>query len=69
MTETEVQTRNDAGELRFFKTISEAFEHSVNDSGVWKISFSYAGEQVRLIRTIKNMWCYEPIDLDWSEKK
>jgi len=58
----EVQTRNADSELKFFGTIGGAFTHSKTDPTVWKISFSFAGERVRLVRHLgSDAWEYEPI--------
>jgi len=64
MVETEVQTRNEDGELQFFDTLSKAFEYAKKDRTVWKISFDYAGERIRLVRRQArdeyDSWLYEP---------
>jgi hypothetical protein len=66
----EVQTRNEEGELRFFKTLNEAFDHAEKDKTVWKISFSFGEERVRLVRKGKR-WVYEDIlgDIKKAVKK
>jgi hypothetical protein len=48
---TEIQTRNEKGEIQFFNSFKEAFEHSQKDDSVWKISFSLPnGERIRLVK-------------------
>lgn len=56
-----VQTRSEENGLRQFDTIKEAFDHSLEDPTVWKISFTYRQERVRLISNGDGSWIYEPI--------
>jgi len=56
----EVQTRDESGELKFFKTIKEAFAYATQNKEVWKISFSIGEERVRLVRTHVG-FVYEPL--------
>ncbi len=45
-----VQTRDQAGGLRYFDTLGEAFHAANEDSTIWKVSFTFNGEAVRMIR-------------------
>ena len=50
MSEVEVQTRRNDGELRYFESLDDAMEDAKNEE-VWKISFDlHNGERVRLVR-------------------
>lgn len=62
-----VQTRSDGGDLQYFATVGEAFRYAAAHPNVWKISWSEAGQRVRLIRRL-GLWAYEPImgELDES---
>ena len=64
---SEVQTRNEKSELRFFSSLVEAFKHSEKDKTVWKISYDYAGERIRMVRTGKSSWSFQPIELDMEK--
>lgn len=47
----EVQTRNEAGRLQFFRTLTEAVDEAKKDKTIWKISFGLpTGERCRLVR-------------------
>src|SRR5919109_3966726 len=63
--EGRVQTRNAEGELRFWPTVLRAFEHAKQDATVWKVSFWFRGERIRLVRVDlpdENVaWVYEPL--------
>ena len=59
----EIQTRNEAGELKFFQTLREARDEAMRDKTVWKISFSLGEERVRLVR-YGEAWMYEPIEFE-----
>jgi hypothetical protein len=49
----DVQTRDESGELRFFKTFAEAYSYAKAHTDVWKLSFSLpTGERVRLVRLV-----------------
>lgn len=63
MPSKEVQTRNHEGELMFHRTLSEAFEWAEIDDEVWKISFNFMGERIRLVRNGGAGWWHEPIEL------
>lgn len=57
----EVQTRNEKGQLTFFATLKEAFDHAEADQTVWKISFSLpTSERVRMVK-LNRRWVYEDI--------
>jgi hypothetical protein len=57
----EVQTRSSKGELKFFETIKEAFDHARDDSTVYKVSFGVeSGERVRLVYR-NGSWVYEDL--------
>jgi hypothetical protein len=57
----EVQTRSEDGELRYWSSLEEAFQHSKQNTSVWKISFPVgSGERCRLVRYNK-AWIYENI--------
>jgi len=61
----EFQTRNDAGELKFFETFDAALGESAADNTVWKISFSLpTKERIRLVKIRRGgqpIWVYDPI--------
>ena len=68
----EIQTRNEEGELKYFPSLRAAFAHVQTDPTVWKVSWSYHSERVRLVRTVRlvkegsewkydTSWVYEPI--------
>lgn len=58
-----VQTRNSEGELQFFDTVKEAFDHADEDQTVWKVSFDAEdGSRVRFVESpSKDGWVFEPI--------
>jgi hypothetical protein len=45
-----VQTRAEDGSLCYFPTLSEAMKFADQNKSVWKLSFSFEGERVRLVR-------------------
>ena len=53
------QTRNHAGELKFFNTFTEAFGEAKRDPTVWKISFDHEGTDYR--------WRYKTKTGAWSQ--
>ena len=56
-----VQTRNEVSKILNHDTLEKAFDHTLLDTTVWKISFDAAtGERVRLIKTSEG-WTYEDI--------
>jgi hypothetical protein len=55
--EGEVQTRSETTGLRYFKTLDEAFSHAEEDDTVWKISFIFGKESVRLVKR-GDVWAY-----------
>jgi len=57
----EVQTRDRQGQLEYFSTLKEAYEHAQKNPDVWKISFPLAtGERVRLVK-MSNDWVWQDI--------
>lgn len=66
----EVQTRDESGELRFFKSLKEAMAYANENNQVWKVSFGVGnGERVRLVRvrasefrTEDDLWVFESMD-------
>lgn len=54
--ENKVQTRDIGGGLEYFKTVSEAKKFAEGNLEVWKISFTFNGERVRLVRDKDNTW-------------
>lgn len=45
------QTRNENGELLYFKTLKEAMDYATPNPNVWKVSFGLpTGERVRLVK-------------------
>lgn len=58
---TEVQTRSDEGELRYFDTIAEAMAYAESEPLVWKVSFAVGDERVRLVRNGHGQFVYEPL--------
>lgn len=57
----EFQTRSDLGELKFFKTFTEAFDYSQECKDVWKISWDNQNRWV--LKQRYDQWSYQ------SEKK
>ena len=60
----EVQTRDEYGNLRFFTgdgRVREAFDYADKDPDVWKISFNYDGEIIRLVRDANGNWTKHPM--------
>lgn len=55
-----VQTRSISGELKYHNTLTEALIYAKANEGVWKISFSFEEERVRLVRSPEG-WVYEDI--------
>ena len=54
--------RSEESGTTYADTLSEAIELADLDETIWKISFNAAnGERVRLVRSISDDWCYEPI--------
>ena len=54
-----IQTRNREGTLEYFPTLKEAYEHSLKDSTVWKISFDVpTGERMRLVKMSED-WVWQ----------
>ena len=47
--ENEVQTRSETNGLRFFSSLEEAMKHANTDTSVWKVSFRFNNESVRLV--------------------
>lgn len=45
-----LQTRSEKDGLNYFATLSEALKFAEQNKSVWKISFSFEGERVRLVR-------------------
>lgn len=67
--EMEIQTRNTEGELRYFSTFAEAWQHRLVDTSVWKISFSIqTGERIRLVKGSTDEFYLEQIDLGGSNE-
>jgi hypothetical protein len=58
-----VQTRSDGGELKYFDSLKEAFEYAEKHHDVWKISFNFGNERVRLVRDEEypSQFVYVPI--------
>jgi len=69
--ELTVQTRNENGELRYFSSITDAFEYANHEADVWKISFDDSnGKRIRLTRREVNgliLWEYSPITAEIAE--
>lgn len=57
----EFQTRSETNGIQNFTTMKEAYTAALIDPTIWKISFSVAGERIRLIRGIGG-FKYEPIE-------
>lgn len=58
-----VQTRSEENGLQHFQTVKEAFDHSVADHTVWKISFNVGNERVRFISNGDRTWIYETLSM------
>lgn len=59
----EFQTRNEESEIKFFGSFKEAFEESIRDTTVWKISFTIpTNERIRLVRNQEGIFEYESIE-------
>jgi len=60
-----VQTRNDRGELKYFNSLREAFEYANEHRDVWKVSFDFGHERVRLVRDeeYSSQFVYDPLEL------
>lgn len=57
----QVQVRTEEGDLRYYPTLTEAFQAAQEDSRIWKISFSTeTAERVRLVRR-GDSWVYEAV--------
>jgi hypothetical protein len=46
----EVQVRHESGEMKYFFHIKDALAYAKDKDDVWKISFPFNGERVRLVR-------------------
>lgn len=59
----EVQTRDEAGELKDFNSFKEAFDYAKNNLAVWKLSVPLSTERgrLRLVRCRDGIWRYDPI--------
>lgn len=66
MSNIDVQTRDQSGEILIFHSLVEAFKHANATRSVWKVSFPLAnGERCRLVRVEgkegKDIWQYESL--------
>jgi hypothetical protein len=57
----QVQTRNDEGELKYFRSVTGAFKYAKLHEDVWKISWAEGHRRVRFIRLNTDAWVYQPI--------
>lgn len=56
-----IQTRSEDTGLNHYATLGEAFNAASKDDSIWKISFSFGNERVRLRKCQNIGWIYEPI--------
>lgn len=56
----QVQTRSEKNGIRYFQQLSDAMIAAEKDSSIYKISFSFGMEPIRLVR-YGDQWVYQPL--------
>ncbi len=56
----EFQTRSEVNGMGYFASLEAAMKAAAKDSTIWKISFTFGKESVRLIKR-DGQWIYEPL--------
>lgn len=56
-----VQTRSESTEIKQHTSVSMAFAYAAEDPTVWKISFLWQGERVRLVSRGDGTWAFESL--------
>lgn len=65
----EVQTRSEENGIHIYHSFDEAMNAAKIDPTIWKISFAYGKERIRLVKYVDDQhplngaWIYEPLHI------